>query len=115
MEAIVGDLPSAEGLDEPMVVQREDGSWLIDGLLSIDEFRDMYEDEVLPEMQTHEYHTLGGFVMHFLMHIPRAGEHFESGQLRFEVMDMDGTRVDKVLVTQMQPLEPESESINDDE
>ncbi len=98
MEGIVGDLPSAETADEPMAVQRDDGSWLFDGLLSIDEFRTILDDYALPEMGT-QYHTLGGFVMHSVMHIPRVGEHFEWGGLRFEVVDMDDKRVDKILVT----------------
>jgi len=109
MEAIVGDLPSAEAQDEPMVVQREDGSWLLDGLLPVDEFRDLlFDHDDLPPMQTQEYHTLGGFVMYMLRHIPHASEHFEWEGLRFEVVDMDGTRVDKVLVSQLEkkPIEP---------
>jgi putative hemolysin len=114
MEAIVGDLPLVETQEEPMVIQREDGSWLLDGLLAIDEFRGIFGDESLPEMQIHVYHTLGGFVMHSLMHIPQSGEHFEWGGLRFEVMDMDGTRVDKVLVTPIQCKIPETENINDE-
>lgn len=109
MEAIVGDLPSAEAQEEPMAVQREDGSWLLDGLISIDEFKEILGDEFLPEMQD-EYHTLGGFVMHSLMHIPRASEHFERGGLRFEVMDMDGVRVDKVLVI---PIERKAVDMED--
>jgi putative hemolysin len=114
MEAIVGDLPSAETQDEPMAVQREDGSWLLDGLLAINEFRDIFRNESLPEMQTHDYHTLGGFVMHSLKHIPHAGEHFEWDGLRFEVMDMDGKRVDKVLVTQIQRKTPEANNIGNE-
>ncbi|MGL5795351.1 MAG: transporter associated domain-containing protein, partial [Waterburya sp.] len=94
--------------------QREDGSWLLDGLLAIDEFRGIFSNKLLPEMQFHVYHTLGGFVMHSLMHIPQSGEHFEWGGLRFEVMDMDGTRVDKVLVTPIQRTIPETENINDE-
>ncbi|NUN66757.1 HlyC/CorC family transporter (plasmid) [Pseudanabaena biceps] len=104
MEAIVGDLPSLENQDAPPAVQREDGSWLLDGLLSIDEFRDILKDEIsLPQIQTDDYHTLGGFVMHSLKHIPRVGEYFEWNDLKFEVMDMDGTRVDKVMVSKSQP------------
>ncbi len=114
MEAIVGDLPLVEIQEEPMAIQREDGSWLLDGLLAIDEFRDIFSDESLSEMQSHVYQTLGGFVMHSLMHIPQSGEHFEWGGLRFEVMDMDGTRVDKVLVTPIQRKIPETENINDE-
>ncbi len=103
MEAIVGDLPSLENPDDPTAVQREDGSWLLDGLLSLDEFRDiLLSDEIsLPEIQTDDYHTLGGFVIYSLKRIPRSGEHFEWNGLKFEVMDMDGTRVDKVMVSKV--------------
>jgi putative hemolysin len=105
MEAIVGDLPSAEAQDEPMAVQREDGSWLLDGLLSIDELKVLFGYDALPDEENDPYHTLGGFVMHSLREIPRTGNYFEWSGLRFEVVDMDGTRVDKVLVT---PLELEA-------
>jgi len=117
MEAIVGDLPSLENQDDLPAVQREDGSWLLDGLLSIDEFKDILRDEIsLPQIQTNDYHTLGGFVMHSLKHIPRVGEYFEWNDLRFEVMDMDGTRVDKVMVSKSQPkaLDPKALDIKDD-
>lgn len=114
MEAIVGDLPLIETQEEPMIIQREDGSWLLDGLLAIDEFRNIFDNESLPKMQTHIYHTLGGFVMHSLMHIPQSGEHFEWGGLRFEVMDMDGTRVDKVLVSSIGPKILETENIDEE-
>ena len=105
MEAIVGDLPSLEELEDPMIVEREDGSWLLDGLLDLGDFRELVEKENLPAICIDQaaggFHTLGGFVLHRLGHIPRAGEHFEWEDLRFEVVDMDGKRVDKVLV---QPL-----------
>jgi putative hemolysin len=106
MTAIVGEFTSAEDQDEPMAIQREDGSWLLDGLLSIDELREIFSDDLLPEIQTYEYHTLGGFMMHSLMHIPRSSEYFEWGGLRFEVVDMDGIRVDKVLVTPLHANPP---------
>lgn len=98
MEAIVGDLPSHEDQDEPMVIQREDGSWLLDGSLGIDEIKELFDKGLLPGEDTGNFHTLGGFVMHSLGHIPESGQHFTYEELRFEVMDMDGTRVDKVLV-----------------
>lgn len=99
MEAIVGEIPSAEGSNEPMVIQREDGSWLLDGLLSVDEFKDLLNQESLPKEEDEDYHTLGGFIISFLGKIPTSGDFFEWQGLRFEVMDMDGTRVDKVLVS----------------
>ena len=98
MEAIVGDLPSLEDQEEPLIIQREDGSWLIDGSLDIHDLKDLLEKDSLPDETTGSFHTLGGFVMHFLGYIPQSGEYFQWSGLRFEVVDMDGTRVDKVLV-----------------
>ncbi|MBD1864364.1 MULTISPECIES: hemolysin family protein [Trichocoleus] len=98
LEAIVGDIPSVEDLEEPYAVQREDGSWLLDGMLSVDEFKDILEINKIPGEEKGNYHTLGGFVVMHLGHIPTAADHFDWQGLRFEVMDMDGNRVDKVLV-----------------
>jgi putative hemolysin len=98
LEAIVGDIPSVEELADPQAVQREDGSWLLDGMLPVEDFFELFEIEELPEEQQGNYQTLGGFVITHLGRIPAAADHFEWGRLRFEVMDMDGNRVDKVLV-----------------
>ncbi|MEB3323206.1 MAG: hemolysin family protein, partial [Synechococcaceae cyanobacterium] len=98
MEAIVGVLPSPEELEDPMVVEREDGTWLLDGLIDLGDFRDLAHCRELTEEESGSFHTLGGFVLHRLGRIPRAGDHFEWDGLRFEVMDMDGKRVDKILV-----------------
>ncbi|MBF2062848.1 MAG: HlyC/CorC family transporter [Calothrix sp. C42_A2020_038] len=101
MEAIVGDITAKEDLEQPMVVKREDGSLLVDGLLSTDELKELLDQESLPEEDTEDYHTLAGFVITSLKYIPKAGDYFEWNGLRFEVMDMDGTRVDKVLIAQI--------------
>ena len=101
LEGIVGDLP-AVGEAPPGAVQREDGSWLLDGLMPVDEFKEVLQIGELPGEDRGYYHTLGGFVMTRLGHIPSAADHFEWGRLRFEVVDMDGRRVDKVLVTPAQ-------------
>jgi putative hemolysin len=102
MEAIVGDLPSAEDDDVPSVVEREDGTWLIDGMLEIDSFRELVGRRAPGDDDSDDFHTVGGFAMHRLGHIPRAGEHFEADGLRFEIVDMDGNRVDKLLVSRLQ-------------
>ncbi len=94
LEAIVGDVETVE----PQAVQREDGSWLLDGTIPAEEFKEILRLEELPGEERGYYQTLGGFVMMSLGHIPVEGDHFQWGQLRFEVMDMDGRRVDKVLV-----------------
>jgi putative hemolysin len=72
---------------------------LIDGMMAADEFNELFHLPELPEEESGEYETLGGFVMMYLGRIPAAGDHFEWGGLRFEVLDMDGHRVDKVLVS----------------
>jgi len=107
LEAIVGDLPAKGEPVEPEVVRREDGTWLMGGALSIEEMTDTLGLDNLPEEEEGSFQTVGGFVMVRLGEVPQAGDHFEWGGFRFEVMDMDGRRVDKVLVT---PLPPAKES-----
>ncbi len=102
VEAIVGDLPMQDDQEEPLVVQREDGSWLIDGSLSTDELKILLQRNVLPEEDTGAYHTLAGFVITHLSRIPTSGDAFEWDGWRFEVVDMDGNRVDKLLVSPVQ-------------
>ncbi|MEN6513390.1 hemolysin family protein [Methanoculleus sp.] len=99
MEAIVGGIPSAAHPPEGPAVRREDGSWLLDGMLPIDEFHDLLNVDTLPGEERGYYQTLGGFVMMYLERTPEAGDLFTWKDLRFEVLDMDGHRVDKVLVT----------------
>ncbi len=98
LEEIVGEL---EG--EPQATQRQDGSWLLDGKLPNDELKEIFNLRHLPAEE--EYETLGGFVMMQLGRIPQAADLFEWNGLRFEVMDMDDKRVDKVLVTTL-PVRP---------
>lgn len=98
MVEIVGDVPSVGEQEDPQAVQREDGSWLLDGMLSVDEFFEIFNIKESPREHRGSYQTLGGFVITHLGRIPSATDHFEWENLRFEVMDMDGNRVDKVLV-----------------
>lgn len=93
LEEIVGGM---EG-EEPQATQRQDGSWLLDGMLEVDEFKEIFNLGDLPHED--EYETLSGFVMTSLGRLPQTADHFEWSSLRFEVIDMDGRRVDKVLVT----------------
>jgi putative hemolysin len=92
LEEIVGEFEGG-----PQATQRQDGSWLLDGMLPNDDFKDIFNLRRLPDEE--EYETLGGFVMLQLGRIPEASDTFEWNGLCFEVMDMDGNRVDKVLVT----------------
>jgi putative hemolysin len=98
MSEIVGDVPSTDGQDQPQAVQREDGSWLLDGMLPVEEFLELFGMEQWESEERGSYQTLGGFVITHLGRIPAAADHFEWQSMRFEVMDMDGNRVDKVLV-----------------
>jgi len=102
LEEIVGGIPSIDQLEEPQFKQREDGSWLVDGMLSVEEFFKLFELEELPKEHRGNYHTVGGFVITQLGRIPVATDSFEWQNMRFEVMDMDGNRVDKVLVVPLQ-------------
>ncbi|MBE9038669.1 hemolysin family protein [aff. Roholtiella sp. LEGE 12411] len=98
MSEIVGDVPSTDGQDQPQAVQREDGSWLLDGMLPVEEFLELFGMEEWESEEKGSYQTLGGFVITHLGRIPIATDHFEWQGMRVEVMDMDGNRVDKVLV-----------------
>jgi putative hemolysin len=106
LTAIVGEIPESGEQERPGVVQREDGSWLLDGKFPLDEFQELFELRSLPEA-TVGYQTVGGLVLAALGQIPSPGDHFEWGGLRVEVVDMDGRRVDKVLV---QPVKTDAES-----
>jgi magnesium and cobalt exporter, CNNM family len=101
LEAIVGELPSRGEPHEPEVTVRDDGSWLVDGLLNIDRLEEILEMDTTPEEESGRYHTVSGFVMTRLGGIPAVGQHFEWKGFRFEVMDMDGRRVDKVLISRV--------------
>jgi putative hemolysin len=98
MSEIVGDVPSTDGQDQPQAVQREDGSWLLDGMLPVEEFLELFGMEEWQSDERGSYQTLGGFVITHLGRIPAATDHFEWQSMRIEVIDMDGNRVDKVLV-----------------
>ena len=105
LEAIVGDISKDEA-QESDAVQREDGSWLLDGMLSTDRFKQLLNVDELPGEDDGNFHTLGGFLMTRLGRVPKVADHFEWDILRFEVMDMDRNRVDKVLVTPLPAPNP---------
>jgi putative hemolysin len=104
LEEIVGDITDIYEPEEPQIIEREDGSWLLDGMLSIEQFLEQFE---LPEnaIDRGNYHTLGGFTIMQLGKIPVSGESFEWRHLRLEIVDMDGKRVDKVLVESVETQE----------
>ncbi len=103
LEAIVGDLPAHGRRDQPEAKQRDDGSWLIDATLPINEVKKVLRLDELPQEAEADYQTLGGLVVTHFGRIPSAGDHFSWGGWNFEVVDMDRHRVDKVLVSPVPP------------
>mgnify|MGYP001075996016 CR=1 FL=1 len=98
LEEIVGDLPAYMEESEPAAVERDDGSWLVDGMMPIGDFLSRFDLPVQPEDELGDYHTLAGFVVTRIGHVPSPSEKFVWGDHHFEVIDMDLNRVDKVLI-----------------
>ncbi|HEY0969331.1 MAG TPA: hemolysin family protein [Opitutaceae bacterium] len=98
-EAIVGALPESGQRAAPEAKQREDGSWLIDATLATDDLKTLLSLDELPHEDKTDFQTLGGFVMTHFGRIPAASDYFEHEGWRFEVVDMDRHRIDKVLVS----------------
>jgi putative hemolysin len=101
LSSLVGDIPEPGEEYTSEAIQREDGSWLIDGMYSIEEFQELFDIPSMPEDNEGYYQTVGGFVMATLGQVPQPGDHFDWGGLRLEVVDMDGRRVDKVMVVRL--------------
>lgn len=99
LAAIAGDLPEHEGDDEPEAVQRSDGSWLMDGAMSVEAAERVLQTVSLAERG--DFVTFAGFVLNELGHIPEAGDSFDFRGWRFEVVDLDGRRIDKVMASRL--------------
>ena len=99
-ETVAGDMmPGTTNPDQALAVQRDDGSWLLDGLLPMDEMKEKLGIAELPDEAHGLYHTVGGFVVTSLGRIPKRAEKFVSGDWQFEIVDMDHNRVDEVLAS----------------
>jgi len=96
LESLVGELPEA-GETDPRVVRREDGTWLIDGMVPLDELKQVLGVNQLPG-EDPDFHTLGGYLMARLNRVPMVADRVTAGDWRFEIVEMDGRRVDRVLV-----------------
>lgn len=96
MEVIAGEFKTQHG-EDAWAVQREDGSWLLDGLIPIPELKDRLALTTVPEEGRSHYHTLSGMVMQLLGKLPQTGDHCEWENWIFEIVDLDGMRIDKVL------------------
>ena len=108
LEAIIGDVPQT-GQEEYGIVKREDGSFLIDAQIGFYDFLSYFERADWMNEGEHEFDTLAGFVLHELEHIPATGERFEWRDFTLEIIDMDGQRIDKILVVVSEELKEEME------
>jgi putative hemolysin len=102
LAAVVGTIaaPKAEMREHP-IVQREDGSWLVDGSVGTDDLRELLGLAELPNEDEHDFRTAAGMVMANFGRIPQAGEHFTANGFRFEVVDLDGARIDKLMISRV--------------
>ena len=106
MEAITGEF-KPQHQDDAWAVQRDDGSWLLDGLIPVPELKDRLGLRSVPEEDKGRYHTLSGMLMLLLGRLPQTADHCDWEGWRLEIMDMDGTRIDKVLATALDPNDSE--------
>jgi putative hemolysin len=109
LEGIVGDIPGIDEMDEPNAIERKDGSWLIDSGYSIDRFKELFEIEDLNEEEGN-FTTLAGFILSYLNKIPETGEEFSWKNFDFEIVDMDGHHIDKILVIKNEIKNSEEET-----
>ena len=107
LEGIVGDIPGIDEEAEPQAIQRDDGTWLIDGRYPIDRFKELFDfKDTLPDEEEDNYTTLAGFILSLSGTIPDEEDKYECGRFIFEIIDIDGHQIDKVLVTDLGPEEP---------
>ena len=106
LEGIVGDIPGIDEEDEPEAIQRDDGTWLIDGRYPIDKFKKLFDfKDSLPDEEEDNYTTLAGFILSISGTIPDEEDKYECDRFIFEIIDIDGHQIDKVLVTDLGPQE----------
>jgi putative hemolysin len=105
LEAITGELqPGVQG--DAWATRREDGSWLLDGMMPVAELKARLDIRELPEEERGRYNTVAGLLMSVTGHLPATGERIDCGEWLFEVVDLDGKRIDRVLAMRM-PVQPQ--------
>jgi putative hemolysin len=110
-ESILGDFPAFHENESPEIFRREDGSWLVDGNINIEDLKDSFQINNIPvDYDSDNINTLGGLTMIILNKVPETGDKFELGNYRFEIVDMDGNRVDKVLISNKPDIKNDPET-----
>ena len=98
-EAVLGDMPSLTHSPEELIIRRPDGSWLVSGETPIHTLKEQLGLRKFSDEEDSPYQTIAGLIIHHLQRLPKAGEHLDWEGMRFEILDMDGPRIDKVSVT----------------
>ena len=111
LEELVGEIQDEHDRSEQTIVRRDDGTLLVDGLLPVGELKELLETEEIPDEDQYQYNTLAGLIIAHLGRLPRVADHIELLDRRFEVVDMDGRRVDRVLIS---PLPTPDDASNDE-
>ena len=102
LEGIVGDIPGIDEDDDPIATERDDGTWLIDGRFGIDRFKELFDiDEVFPDEEEDGYTTLAGFILSISGTVPNVNDKYQWERFCFEIVDLDGHQIDKILVTDL--------------
>lgn len=101
IEEIIGDVPSPQEDESVQIIQRDENSWYVDGLYDIDDFKEKFGIDRLPGEERAHYQTVGGFLVSYFGYIPKTAEYKIWNNLRFEVADMDRTRIDKIMITKL--------------
>ncbi len=102
LEALVGDIPWVGDTLQPDIDRQDDGSWHIEGKVTVEQFRDSLKLPKLSEDEQGNFRTVGGWITDFLDHIPEEGEHFKWAGYRFTVLNMDGSRVEKIEAVELE-------------
>ena len=105
LQEIAGESFAAHEEEAAQLTPRDENSWLVDGLYDIDDFKQRFSIDELPDEDHDHYQTMGGFLTSYFGYIPKAGERIDWQDFTFEVVDMDGARIDKIMITQKPPAE----------
>lgn len=116
LEGIVGDIPGIDEMDDPKAIKIRNHSWLLDGRITIDRFKELFDiNEELPNEEEDDFSTIAGFILSYLEKIPVKGEKFHWDKYYFEVLEMDGNQIDKILIDIVEPEKTEENTENENE